>query len=161
MHDGPMILWILLMECNTDPNISFDAHYAVIENATLSKYKNDVNTLCTALKQAKSDIIGNGRTNPENMYKRLSIKALKSVLNAKFNKYICQKTNTWNETGDIRFYNFFQDCKRKYLNTGKDFCKTNPKDAAIIVLTTKSMKIFDKKISNEEKRPAYHQRWQW
>ena len=75
MHDGPMILWILLVECNPDSNVSFDAHYAIIVNATFSKYNNDVNTLCTALKQAKSDIIRNSGTYPEKMYKQLSIKA--------------------------------------------------------------------------------------
>ena len=35
------------------------------------------------------------------MYKQLSIKALKSGSNAKFNEYIRQNTDTWNETGDI------------------------------------------------------------
>ena len=67
MRNGPTILWILLVECNPDSNVSFYAHYSVIENTTLSIYNNDIDTLCTALEQAKSDIIRNGGTYPEKM----------------------------------------------------------------------------------------------
>ena len=87
------------------------------------KYNNNVDILCTALEKSKSDIIWNGGTYPENMYKQLSIKALKSGSNAKFNEYIRQNTDTWNETGDINLYKLFRDCKRQYLNMVKDFCK--------------------------------------
>ena len=67
MCNGPKILWILLVECNTDSNIRFDAHYTLIENVTFSKYNNDVKTLCTTLKQAKYDIIRNRGMYPNNM----------------------------------------------------------------------------------------------
>ena len=110
MRDGSTILWILLVECNPDSKISFDAHYAIIDNATFSKHNNDVNNSCTALKQAKSDIIRNCGTYPENIYKLFSIKELKSGSNAEFNEYVCQKTNTWNETGNIDLYKLFWDC---------------------------------------------------
>ena len=110
MRNGPTILWILLVECNPDSNVSFYAHYSVIENTTLSIYNNDIDTLCTALEQAKSDIIRNGGTYPEKMYKRFSIKALKSVSNAEFNKYVRQNNDTWNETGNIDLYKLFWDC---------------------------------------------------
>ena len=38
----------------------------------------------------------------------------------------------------------FWECKRQYLNMEKDFWKPDPKDAAIIALTIKSMDISDK-----------------
>ena len=144
MRNGPTILWILLVECNPDSNVSFNAHHAVIENATLSKYNNDVDTLYTALEKSKSDIIRNSGMYLEKMYKQFSIKDLKSGLNAEFSKYIRQNTDTWNETGDIDLYKIIRDWKRPYLNMGKDFCKPDPNDATIKALATKSVELSDK-----------------
>ena len=119
----PTIILISLVKWNPDTNISFDAHYSVIDNTTLSKYNNNVDTLCTAIKQSKSDIILNSGTYPEKMHKQFLIKALNYVSNAKFNEYVHQNTNTWNESSDIDLYKFLRDCKRQYLNMVKDFCK--------------------------------------
>ena len=94
VRNGPTILWILLMEFNPDSNVSFDAPYAVIENATLMQYNNNAATLCTAIEQAKYDIIWKSRTYTDNMYKKFSIKALKSVSNEEFNEYVRQNTDT-------------------------------------------------------------------
>ena len=85
MRDGPMILWILLVECNPDSNVSFDSNFSVTENVTLSTYNNDVKNLCTGLKQSRFAIIRDGEMYPEKIYKRLSIKDFKSGTNAKFN----------------------------------------------------------------------------
>ena len=63
----------------------------VIENAKLLKYNNDVNTVCTALEQAKSEIVLNGGMYPDKMYKQFSIKDLKSFSNSEFNEYVPMK----------------------------------------------------------------------
>ena len=45
LRNEPTTICILLLEFNPDSNVSFGAHYAVIENATLSKYNNNIETL--------------------------------------------------------------------------------------------------------------------
>ena len=97
-----------------------------------------------ALEQSKYDIIWNIGTYPENMCKQLLIKFLKSVSNSNFNEYVWQKTDTWNEIGDINLYKLLRDCKMQYLNMGNNFFKPDPKDDSIIALTTKPMNLSDK-----------------
>ena len=153
MRDVPTIIWILLVKFNPESNVSFDAHYAVIDNTTLPKHNNDVDTLWTALKKSKSDIIWNGGTYPEKIYKRILVKVLKSGSNAEFNEYVRRKNGTWNETGNIDLYKFFQDWKRQYLNMVNYFFKPDPKDSAIIALTKNSMYLSDKIASMKQNAP--------
>ena len=135
--DGPTMLQIIVQGINPTNRVGVSDYKMEIQNATLPKHSNNVQEMMDFVEANYEEILCHGFTHPD--YVMHLFNALITAKNDISRLMIQQEKDKWELGKDVQPNSLVQKSTTKYNNMvlQKLWNQTNPKDANILVLTTK------------------------
>eukprot|EP00957_Ditylum_brightwellii_P018717 1406502-Ditylum_brightwellii.AAC.1 len=136
VFDKPTLIWVILITLKPTRNVGVLSEICAIKSAKLSGYGNN------PLKML------DGMELKFNLIKDISGESVFSTKQFTIQHYVKGKKDPFNEGYDVNIYSIIKLVRMHYVNNKHEFEAVDPKDTAIITLTTK-LNSLEEKLKNQ------------